>query len=154
MPAVLAGLEEASKIYDPRTSLLSHPSMELHPSIVGGVESDYESDSDDGRFFNRGKFSLTHIVPCEGTYNFLRDLTRPDHDYGNNIEVAPMPSAQLIYSEETTDSPSHKEAAARNLEAGSVSLDISSGIQEMDSSSQWGSSFNDADWDVDSSAAF
>jgi len=138
VPAILAALEEASRIYVPNALLLSHPSStELQPTIAGRDDSDYESDSDDGRFFNR-------------------DLTRPDFDYGNGIEMVPIPHAQLTVAvgEDNPVSRSLEVSLPPTFEAGSVSLDMPSSSNSVESSSQWSSSFNDMDWDMDSSSTF
>ncbi len=103
-------------------------------------------------------FVLFPPVLQQGT-NFelvLRDLTRPDFDYGNGIEMVPIPHAQLTVAvgEDNSVSRSLEVSLPCTFEAGSVSLDMSSSSNSVESSSQWSSSFNDMDWDMDSSSTF
>lgn len=56
VPAILAALEEANRLYIPQSSLSSYSASTEFKSIIAERDgSDYESDSDDGRFFNRGR---------------------------------------------------------------------------------------------------
>ncbi|KLO06861.1 kinase-like protein [Schizopora paradoxa] len=129
VPSLLVKLEEANKTFIPQTlPSISDLSTESKLRITSQDDSDPDNDSDDGRFL-------------------CRDLL-----YGSNIEVSPNIHIQQE-SDGTTDLHSPMESPSY-INAGPDSLVVPSGSYSVEPSSQGISSFNDEDWDMDSSAAF